>query len=84
MTTMTVETRIKQYVQDRFLHNGRTQLAVQDSLLDSGLVDSAGIFDLVAYLENEFSIQVMDEEITPEHFESVGSMASFVDEKLRG
>ena len=35
-----------------------------DSLLDSGLVDSTGIFELVSFLEDTFAVKVDDEEVT--------------------
>ena len=79
---MSVENRIQSFVQQRFVHNRAEPLTTTESLLDSGLVDSAGIFDLVAYLEGEFNVEVQDEEITPEHFENVSSIAAFVEQKL--
>ena len=77
---MSVEAKVKGFVQERFVRDG-ADISTTHSLLDSGLIDSAGIFDLVSYLEKEFSIEVLDEEIVPENFETVGSIASFVDEK---
>lgn len=55
-----------------------------DSLLDSGLVDSTGIFELVSFLEHEFAIKVDDEEIVPEHFETSALVAAFVLRKRAG
>lgn len=52
-----------------------------DSLLDSGLVDSTGIFELVTFLEENFGIKIEDEEIVPEHFETAAQIAAFVDRK---
>ena len=52
-----------------------------DSLLDSGLLDSVGIFELVTFLEETFGIKIEDEAIVPEHFESVALIAAFVDRK---
>jgi acyl carrier protein len=55
-----------------------------DSLLDSGLIDSTGIFELVAFLEDTFAVKVEDEEIVPEHFETAAQIAAFVDRKKAG
>ena len=52
-----------------------------DSLLDSGLLDSVGIFELVTFLEETFGIKIEDEAIVPEHFETVALIAAFVDRK---
>lgn len=75
-----VETQITDFVKRRFLFSDGT-ITPADSLLDSGLVDSAGIFELVSFLESEFGIEVRDEEIAPENFETVGSIAAFVGSK---
>lgn len=39
------------------------------------------IVELVSYLEQEFGIQVLDEEIIPENFETIDRMAAFVQAK---
>ena len=55
-----------------------------DSLLDSGLLDSVGIFELVTFLEETFGIKIEDEAIVPEHFETVALIAAFVERKRAG
>jgi acyl carrier protein len=50
-------------------------------LLTSGIVDSLGMLDLVRFLEDSFAIQLSDEELTPENFASIASLASFVEMK---
>ena len=44
--------------------------------------DSMAVVTLVTQLEEQFGIMVDDEEISAETFESVGSLADFVDRKL--
>ena len=52
-----------------------------DELLESGIVDSLGILDLVAVLETEFRFTVNDEELVPENFRSVDKIAEFTQRK---
>lgn len=75
-----VENRIRSFVETSFARGGAA-IQADTSLLDSGLVDSTGIFELVSFLESEFGIEVADEEIVPEHFENVRLIAAFVDGK---
>ena len=58
-------------------------IACTDRLLENGILDSLGILDLVAYLEGEFAITVSDEELLPEHFESLERLTAFVERKRR-
>ena len=57
-------------------------LSSSDSLIDKGIVDSLGVQRLIAYLEKEFDVQIVDTEIVPENFESIGSVVNFLNLKL--
>ena len=52
-----------------------------DHLLEAGIVDSLGVLELVTFLERGFKITVLDDELTPENFKSIESLASFVGRK---
>ena len=52
-------------------------------LLSSGLVDSAGVLQLVRFLQNRFHIRIADEEIVPGNFGSLAVMTTLVAGKLR-
>ena len=52
-----------------------------ESLLKNGLIDSLGILEVVAFLENEFCIAVSDDDLLPENFSSVQSITDFVQAK---
>lgn len=58
--------------------------AVEDevSFLESGVVDSLGLAQLVTFLEEEFEISIRDEELVPENLDSVARAAAFVERKL--
>jgi|SRR6476661_8418590 len=45
-------------------------------------LDSLAVVELAAALEDRFGLVIDDEEFTGEVFETVGSLASFVDHKL--
>jgi acyl carrier protein len=55
-----------------------------EPLLKNGLIDSLGILEVVTFVENEFSITVSDEDLLPENFGSVESIAEFVQSKTNG
>ena len=54
-----------------------------EPLLKNGLIDSLGILEVVTFVENEFGIVVSDEELVPDNFGSVHSVANFVQVKTR-
>lgn len=51
------------------------------SLLESGVLDSLGILDVVTFLEQQFGVQIQDEELLPENFQSVETLSGFVSSK---
>jgi acyl carrier protein len=49
-----------------------------DSLLDSGILDSFGIMTLLSFIEQEYGVEVPAEDIEPENFESVTAIAQTI------
>ncbi len=49
------------------------------SLFDAGVIDSFGVMDLVARLEERFGFQVPDTDMVPRRFETLAKIAAFVD-----
>jgi acyl carrier protein len=57
------------------------KLAHDEDLLASELIDSLGITELVGFLEKQFGIAVSDEDLVPDNFRSIDSIAAFVSRK---
>jgi len=76
---VTVRERLRRFIQDSFLID---DFRDEDSFLATGMVDSLGLMQLVAFIESEFSMKVGDAELVPENFDSVASVAAFVERKL--
>ncbi|MGH6923192.1 MAG: acyl carrier protein [Propylenella sp.] len=75
--------RVRTFIEENFLfREDISDLADTDSLLESGVMDSTGILELVAFLETEFSIQMADAEIVPENLDSIASIAKYLERKL--
>ena len=73
--------KIFDWVIEKFPLAKQRKIGPDDSLLEDGIVESLGTLDIVLYLEEEFGIQVSDDEMVAEHFESVKSIAAFVESK---
>ena len=58
---------------------GKTvDFAPEDSLFESGLLDSFSLTDLVSELESEFSIQIPDSDLNPRKFDSVKRIGAYL------
>jgi acyl carrier protein len=50
----------------------------EESLFESGLLDSFALADLVGAIEKEFSIKVPDADLTPRKFDSLARMEAYL------
>jgi acyl carrier protein len=73
-----VRAKIRSYVISHFHLSRMRELGDDDSLLEARVIDSLGVLELVAYVEETFAIEVTDDDLTPENFESIGALARFV------
>lgn len=53
-------------------------LTNEDSFMELGLIDSTGVLELVAFLEQRFGIEVRDEELVPENLDSINNLVAFL------
>jgi len=74
---------IMNYINENFIagRSGKVELTPDVSLLESGIVDSTGILELVLFIEEQFSIKIEDEEIVPENLDSVANLLAFLEKK---
>jgi acyl carrier protein len=73
---------IREYIVENFLFgDASTPIDDDASLLEIGIVDSTGVLDLLAFVEEQFGIEVADEELIPDNFDSVSRLADYIDRK---
>lgn len=82
---MDVVPTLQKYIKETFLvPAGMAEIGADDPLLESGIIDSMGILQFVGFIESEFGIEVDDEEIVPENFETIAQVAKFVEVQRGG
>lgn len=60
------------------------EFADGDSLLESGVIDSVSMIDLITHLETTYGISIDEDDMVPENFDSIDSMAAYVMSKRDG
>ncbi len=78
---MSANDRIRKFITTNFYVADASTLADDTSLLDQGIVDSTGVLEVVAFVEEEFGIRVADEEMLPENLDSIACIAAFIARK---
>lgn len=79
----TVAQRVRQFIVENFFVSDPSMLADDASLITGGFVDSTGLLEVIAFLETEYGIRVLDQETIPENLETIGRIAAFVDRKRK-
>jgi acyl carrier protein len=80
---MDIKQQIREYVAQNFLFSSNGfDMSDDASFLEEGIVDSTGVLELVMFVEETFSVQVEDEEIVPDNFDTVNNLAIYIGHKL--
>jgi acyl carrier protein len=75
--------QVRQFILEKFPLARKQHLKDSDALLESGILDSLGVLDLVAFIEKEFAISVTDEELVPENFQTIDRLVAFIQDRTR-
>jgi len=74
-----VEKAISSFIIDNFLFGDTSAAPAPDlPLVQSGLIDSTGILEIVAFLESAFGVQTADEDLAVDNFGSIATIVRFV------
>ena len=76
-----IKSRVREFIVSNFYVPDPAGLGDAQSLLDSGIMDSTGVFDLIAFLESTYGFKVRDEEMLPDNLDSLDHIASYVARK---
>jgi len=81
MQTTDIERDVRSYVVDHFLSGNAGKLRDDGSLLGD-VIDSTGVLELVAYLQDHFGFTVEDDEVVPGNLDTINSVVAYVARKL--
>jgi len=78
---MSIQEKLRAFIVDNFLFGDDRGLEDDSSFLDGGFLDSTGIMQLIAYIEEAYAVTVEDEELVPENLDSINKVAAFLETK---
>ena len=79
---MKLKQEIKNYIIEASLSDAN-KIKDDTMIFDSGLLDSMGLLFLIEFLNENYQVEVDDDELNPKNFESVNSIVDFVGGKLK-
>ena len=82
---MTPEEIVRAHIAKNILFNDKGYPYSDDaSFVEEGIIDSMNVMELILFVEENFGVEVADEEIVPENFNSVRKIGDYVRRKQVG
>jgi acyl carrier protein len=78
-----IEQELHDYIIGNLLFGQGVELKLEDSFLEMGIIDSAGVLELIAFIEEKFGIQVENDELMPENLDSIRNITQFLMRKCK-
>ena len=76
------EQKIVDFIRDDIVAGQPVEFDRDTSLLESGLIDSMGLFRLITFLEETFNIRIPESDMVAENFQSVSKISEHVEKLL--
>jgi len=73
---------VREFVVENFLFGDGDQLQNDTSFMETGIIDSTGILELITFLEDKFKINIEDDELIPENLDNLQNVARFINRKM--
>jgi acyl carrier protein len=78
---MSTRDQVRQFITTNFYVPDPQALGDETSFLDTGIIDSTGVLELVSFLQEQFGIVLEDGEIVPENLDTVANIVNLIQRK---
>ena len=79
---MAHSSKVREFIIENYLFGDGDTLAEDTSFLESGIIDSTGILELIFFLEETFDVKIEDDELVPENMDSLKNISQFMERKI--
>lgn len=81
---MQIENEIRKFISENFILDETENFEDEESLLEKGIIDSTGVLELVAFIEETYPFKIRDEELVPENLDSIKNISTFIRNRMNG
>jgi acyl carrier protein len=78
---MDIEQEVRQFIAGNLKSELPADLTADYRLIDNGVLDSLAMFEVIAFIENSYGIEVEDADLSAENFETTRAIAGLVARK---
>ncbi|MBI9064240.1 MAG: acyl carrier protein [Marinilabiliaceae bacterium] len=77
-----IQARLIQFLCLQFMVD-EEDIELDESLVDTGIIDSMGLIEIVSYIENEYAMKVPEEMMNRANFGSVDKIVDFITHQIK-
>ena len=81
-TAIDIKGKIKNFIITNFLFGNESDFIGEDeSFLESEIIDSTGILEIITFIEENYNIKIEDDELVPKNLDSLNNATAFIQKK---
>ncbi|HII81193.1 MAG TPA: acyl carrier protein [Methanosarcina sp.] len=73
-----IKNDILDYLKNNSFMERETTISDSDSLTQNGIIDSIGLLELIDYICERYSIEIPEDMLTPENFDSLKGITNLI------
>lgn len=82
MVKADINADVRQFILKQFPLARKQGVKDSDALIEGGMLDSQGVLEVVVFIEERFAITVADEDLVPEHFQTIDRIGAYIQSKV--
>jgi acyl carrier protein len=82
MDSIDIQNKIYNFILENFPNAIANKINEESSLLKDKIIDSLGILTIIQYLEEEFNITIIDDEVNENNFTTIKTITDFIKSKI--
>ena len=79
--TASIENQLGSYIASEILKDPNRNIAANEALITSGLIDSFSLVDMALFIEGTYGVRIDDTELTADVFDTIEELAAIVAER---
>lgn len=82
---MSFEQTLKRFIEENLVRDKSSGPVTPDeSLMDRGVLDSLGLMNLIAFIEEKTGVRIADDDVMLENFETIDAIVATIDRARSG
>ena len=78
---MDILSPLQKFIAEEILRQPNREIAADEPLISSGLIDSFSLMDLALFIEDTFGVRIEDTELNAETFDTLEALADIIQQR---